>query len=150
MHTAARSRFTTLTARIAMAVFGSVIALLGLSGIFFDQKVGGKIFAGVMLVVGIAVAVRGAMSSVVVVSADGVRLQAIQRTRRLGWDRVRAAHMEIANVGMTGYHREVLVVDMVDGSSLMFKDLNSRQARPGQTTVVAAAVDAINDAARAH
>lgn len=138
------TRFTVRSARIALTTFGAVVALVGLSGITTAPITGGRAFGAIMLAAGLLYAVRGNMSSVVVLTDEGLRLQAIQRTRRIPWSAMRSAHMELGKVGLMAYRREVLVLDLADGTTFTFKDLNSRPACGDETTVVAAAVAAIN------
>jgi hypothetical protein len=135
-------RFDNRAAQAAVAAFGSLIALLGLSGLADSSS---RLTAAVYLAFGAYTIFRGLRSSSVIVGGSSVTTRSMVRTRRYPFAELRGVEVVLGRTGLVGSKREYLVFQQVDGQSAGFKDFNTRAPRPPSTkSIVREAAMCIN------
>lgn len=142
----APKRFTNAGARVLIMGAGLVFVLIGLAGLPGGQ---GLTPPGVVSVAaGLILIWRGYMSATVIVGDGEVCLRSIFRTRRFDSCEVSGAEVAIGWTGPTGLAREYLVLNLRDGTTVEFKELNAARS-PDSSAVVDRAADAVRSQAAA-
>jgi len=120
-----------------------VFALIGLS-MLADGQAGGMIFGAMVLLWSTVYIARTWLGLSIVRTNLGVQVRGSGRWRRYAWSDIDSFGVQIARVGMGGYARKVLVLNLKDGTSPLFRALNTNQRRDDLDR----AVDRLNEELR--
>lgn len=138
-----QAEFASQPARVTLAAFGSLVALLGLAGLSASSS---KLFPAVMLFAGVLFVARALSSSSVSVRDDIVSTVSFGRTRRFALADLDRVEVALGVTGMNSGGREYLVLHEKAGGNFGFKELNAK--RPAdvedRSSVVRQAADHIN------
>jgi hypothetical protein len=139
--------FSNRPAQFVLAAYGGLFALIGVAGLA-QPAAGDRMRGAVFLAFGCWTTFRALRSSAVVMRATHVELRSIVRTRRIALGDIASVDVEVGRTGMNGFGREYLVIHLRDGSTLSFRELNSKPST-SSVTVVQDAARAIRRCARA-
>ena len=135
------ARFDNKAAQTALAAFSVLIAVIGLATMF---DVASRISGGVFFVLGVLFTVRSLKSSSVWVDASAVSTRSIVRTRRYAFSEILGADVAVGRTGLAAFDREHLLIRLIDGREIAFKELNCRVPRDSSTSIVRSAAACIN------
>lgn len=142
-------RFTNRVARYSSIALGLFFALIGLAQLMDSSSVGSgaRIFGACVVVGGFWFSWRGYRSATVLITRDRVVTRSFLRSRSYEMVDVAGASVDIGRTGLGGFGREYLVLDLADGSRVLFKELNAPAAtsEEQEKSVVIGAVEAIRD-----
>lgn len=142
LRTTSSQRFDNRVAQFALALFGGLIVLLGLSGLAAGASVGAT---AAYLLFGLYTVFRGLRSSTVVVDGSGAITRSMMRTHRYTWSDLVEVEVVTGRTGVAGFGREYLVFHRTDGRDVSFKELNCPPPKGTNTSsVVRRAADCIN------
>jgi hypothetical protein len=136
-------RFDNRPAQIGGLAFSVVVMLLAVSGFIADDS--SRIFSALLFLFGLAFGIRSVVSSLVIVSHDGVTTRSFLRTRHFSFSDLRWVDVVVGWTGPTGFRREHLVFHLVNGEDYALRDFNCpRLKRPGGSNVVRQAAESIH------
>jgi hypothetical protein len=134
-------RFTNRTQQIVMSAFSAMIIVIGLGGLASGATLSGLVWVGL----GVLLFVNAVTSSYVQVDRSAVVVRSVLWLRRYPLLDVRSAEVATGAVGLVGYPRAILVLNLVDGRRIDVTTLNeSRSVTGSGRSTVARAVDCIN------
>jgi hypothetical protein len=103
-------------------------------------SIGDRIFGAVLLTLGLAFVIRWTRSGVVLVDQNRLVLRELWRTSEVPLDRIRHVATVEFRQGVMAYRRTALQIEFTDGSTRVFRDINSGPAasdRPSHAAQVA-------------
>lgn len=139
-------RFENGAAQKALAAFSALMALLGLAMVSQPDSRGSGVF---FLVVGGFFVARALRTSAVIVDDSGVKTQSIVRTRNYPFSKLRGVDVAVGRTGLAAFGREHLVLHLIDGEDVAFRELNCPPPKePSEPSVVRSAAACINERKR--
>lgn len=130
--------FQNKSAKWATAGFFSVLLLIGVSMISVAETSASGV---VVCAIGGAGLLRNRRAASVATSDTHLVLRSLVHTRRVNREHIAAVEVAVSRTGLGGYLREHLLVLLLDGDSVAFKEFNaSPGARNSEVQAAAAAI----------
>ena len=120
-----------------MSCFSALIVVIGLAGLISGATIGGLIW----FVLGTLSLINTMRSSYVEVDDSTVVVRSVLWPRRYALTDIRSAEVAAGSVGLVGYARTILVLNLVDGRRVNVTTLSEARsaAKSGRSTVTQAA-----------
>ena len=110
--------------------FSFIVAFGGLSYIAASPATtSGRIQGSIYIIAAIALGYRAIVTSMIIIDVNEVVTRSFVRTHRYAYATIRSAEVQVGVTGMNSGQREYLMLHLVDGTSVGFREVSAPHRR---------------------